>query len=284
MGTMSNPSHAAWQRLRKGAIAVALASVVASLAACGGNVSAGPPDTEPYPIDNQPGWKFVFGDNFETPAPLGTFLDKYGSKWGAYPFPYQDTSHEVRSDPGYYYPQKTLSVANGIMDAWMHYDAALGKYLVAAPIPKLPTMQYGKFILRLRSDDIAGYKVTPLLWPDSENGDDGEINLPEGTLNGADFKAFYHPEGGAKAGQAEFSTGVNSHQWHTFETDWSPGKVDLIVDGESIGSATNSVPSKPMHWVLQFETQIKKTPPPQSSQGHIQVDWVTAYTYDGPGK
>lgn len=250
------------------------------------NTPSSTPDPSPGTGDGQmpqgdlAGWRSAFAEEFTQDAPLGTFLDTY-TNFGAYPYPWTDTSRQVRSNPGYYHPEKTLSVAGGVLDAWLHYDSELGQYLVAAPTPNLPQMTYGRFAMRLRADTIPGYKIAPLLWPDSERWpDDGEINMPEGDLDGTPLSAFHHFARSA-GGQDWFSSGVNPNAWHVYETLWSPGKVEFLVDGRSIGSSTSYVPNKPMHWVLQMETQIESSAPSTSAQGHVQIDWVKAYQYAG---
>lgn len=242
------------------------------------NTPAVTPAPTSMPQGDLPGWKAVVGEEFTTDAALGTFLATY-QNFGAYPYPWTDTSRNVRSNPGYYHPEKTLSVSGGALDAWLHYDSELGRYLVAAPTPNLPQMTYGRFAMRLRADRIAGYKIAPLLWPDSERWpDDGEIDFPEGDLDGTSLKAFHH-YARSTGGQDVFDTRVDPTAWHVYETIWSPGRVEFLVDGQSIGSSTNYVPSTPMHWVLQMETEISSTAPPTSSSGHVQIDWVKAYTY-----
>lgn len=247
-------------------------------------VTSTPPTTAPVtppsttmPIGDLPGWKQVLAEDFTTAAPLGSFLSAY-SNMGAYPYPWTDTSRNVRSNPGYYHPAKTLSASGGVMDAWLHYDSALGRHVVAAVTPKLPTMTYGRFSLRMRADKIPGYKIAPLLWPDSESWpSDGEIDFPEGDLDGTALSAFSHyanPNGG----QDWFGTKVDPTQWHTYETLWSPGRIEFLVDGTSIGVSTTNVPSKAMHWVLQMETAITSTAPSTSAQGHVQIDWIKAYS------
>ncbi len=244
------------------------------------------------PVGDLPGWRSIFAEDFNADAALGSFPTTYANTMGGYPFPYTDTSRNTGTDnPGFYYPEKTLSAANGVMDAWLHYDPTVvhpswspgpgkvGAYLVAAPIPKLPTMTYGRFAVRLKADNIAGYKIAPLLWPDSDNWSEGEINFPEGDLDGSMLSAFNHYVG-APTQQDWFSAGVNASAWHTYETAWSPDKVEFFVDGVSIGSTTTRVSSTPMRWVLQMETQISSTRPPTSAQGHVQIDWVKAYSYN----
>ena len=67
--------------------------------------------------------------------------------------------------------------------------------------------------------------------------------------------------------------------WHTATTEWTPKGLTYYLDGRKLGTTTSGVPSTRMHWVLQVETQIGTPPPPDKSAGHIQVDWVSMYTY-----
>lgn len=257
---------------------VALAAITVTSGCGNGSAATGPS----LPASDRPGQEFVFYENFGTDAPLGTFLDQYGDRFTAYEDPAQDTSRLARGkDSGYYDSAKTLSAANGKLDSWLHYDQASGKYLVSALLPKLPTMTAGQFVLRMRADRIAGYKVVPLLWPDSEKWpDDGEVDFPEGKLDGSNWRAAMH-YASSTGGEENFDAGVDGSRWHTYEIDWSPGKVDFLVDGKSIGRSTDGVPDKPMHWVWQFETNTDGPPPPKSAQGHVQVDWAKVYRPTG---
>jgi len=63
--------------------------------------------------------------------------------------------------------------------------------------------------------------------------------------------------------------------------EWMPGHLSFLLDGKVIGESTTKVPHKPMHWVLQCETMLDPpTMPTPSAQSNIQVDWVTAYSFD----
>jgi hypothetical protein len=55
--------------------------------------------------------------------------------------------------------------------------------------------------------------------------------------------------------------------------------VTFSLDGMVIGRSTNTanIPSSPMHWVLQTETQLSGGAPSNSAAGSVQIDWVTAY-------
>ena len=235
------------------------------------------------PTGDLPGWSSILEQDFSNTATLGSFSNTYSSI-GSYPYPWTDTSHNVRSNPGYYHTDKVVSVANGVLNANLHYDSTLGQYLVAALQPQATkNMLYGRFSIRMRADVMPGYKVAPLLWPVSESWpDDGEIDFPEGDLDSAanTLDAFHH-YASANGGQASFDTKVKFTEWHTYETAWSPGKVEFFVDGKSIGSTTKLVPNKPMRWVLQLETSISSKAPATNVSGNVQIDWIKAYKYSG---
>ena len=223
------------------------------------------------PTGNLPGWTQVFAEDFTTAAPLGSFLASYGSRWGAYPSPWKDTSGH-----GVYNPGKTMSASGGMMDLWVHTES--GVHYVAAPQPKLPTMTYGRFSARFQADSTAGYKVAWLLWPDSGVWPaDGEVDFPEGDLN-SNMSAFAHfaSSGG---GQDAFTLPTTFAGWHTATINWTPGKLVFLLDGKIVGTSTKLVPSKPMHWVMQTETTLNGSVPSNSASGHVRVDWVTAYAY-----
>ena len=42
---------------------------------------------------------------------------------------------------------------------------------------------FGRFSVRFRSDPLPGYKAAWLLWPESDNWNEGEIDFPEGGLD-----------------------------------------------------------------------------------------------------
>ena len=227
--------------------------------------------TSTMPVGDLPGWHSVLAEDFNTNAPLGSFVNTYSNTVGAYPAGWKDTSKN-----GTYNPEKTLSVSNGVMDTWLHSEG--GQFLVNAATPKLPTMLYGRFAMRMKADQVPGYKIAPLLWPDSDSWNDGEIDFPEGDLNGSNFSAFTH-HAGAPQTQDWLSAGVNGDNWHTYEIAWSPGQVQYFVDGALKGTHTVAIPTKPMHWVLQFETQIGGGAPSASASGHVSIDWIKAYSY-----
>jgi len=225
------------------------------------------------PTGDLPGWRQIFREDFtDGDVPLGSWPAQYGDRWDAYPEPWRDTSGH-----GIYSPERVLSVKHGVLDMYLHTDE--GQPYVAAPEPKLRGVnrgqRYGRYSVRFRADPVPGYKVAWLLWPDSDQRRDGEIDFPEANLDST-IKAFAH-EADHGRGQERFTTDKTFAKWHIATTEWLPGRIRFILDGTVIGTATTKVPTEPMHWVLQTETQLDGPPPSPTASGHVQVDWVTAY-------
>ena len=244
---------------------------------------AGPmaPSGEPAPVGDLPGWRQIFADDFTTDVALGSFPAAVSARWSGYPHPWNDTSKN-----GTYWPEKVISIHDGVMDLYLHTDAN-GVHCVAAPYPLLPGasssngLAAGRYAIRFRADAVAGYKTAWLLWPDSEHWPtDGEIDFPEGDLTGT-ISGYMHRMNGTSGGdQDAYSTGATYPTWHTAVLEWRPDLSDLklFLDGALIGHSTSRVPSTPMHWVLQTETALTSTPPPASAAGHVEIDWVAVYT------
>jgi hypothetical protein len=237
------------------------------------------PSGQAMPVGDIPGWHQIFAENFTTNVPLGSFPAAVSNEWGVYPDGAKDTSKN-----GTYYPSKVVSIQNGIMNLYIHTEN--GVHMVAALEPKLPGavgqeggLLYGRYAIRFRSDPIPGYKTAWLLWPDSENWpQDGEMDFPEGGLDGG-MCAFMHHQGGTSGSdQDAYCTQIPYTSWHTAVIEWTPGRVNFILDGTVIGSSTNRIPNTPMHWVIQTETDLSSTPPSDNAAGNIQIAWVTAYT------
>lgn len=236
-------------------------------------LSSASPSGQPMPVGDLAGWHQIFTDDFTTPAALGSFPGSaYGAKWDAYHEGWSDTSGHGRYSPG-----RTLSATGGTLNIYLHTEN--GVHLVAAPFPKLPGgafgQTYGRYTVRFRSDAVAGYKTAWLLWPDTDDWNEGEIDFPEGGLNST-IDAFAHHKG-APQQQDAFSTNARYTSWHTATMEWSPGKVVFILDGATIGTSTTAVPSTPMHWVLQTETCLSSCVPSDSAAGTVQIDWVAVY-------
>jgi len=237
------------------------------------------------PTNDLADFTLLFNDDFNVDASAGQFLSKYPG-WRAYPNSYKDTS-----DHGTYEPN-IITCANSTLDMWIHYESSTGRYLCAAPEPRIngingPRGQtYGRYAFRWRVvAPIPGYKTAWLLWPDSNNSDEGEIDFPEGDLDGVDtIRAYSHDVQGVHSHNAfSKNTGVvyAGSGWHTGVIEWKPTGVTFWLDGTNLGTTPSlGTPVTPMHWVLQTETELgSSSPPPQSSSGHVQLDWVAVWDY-----
>jgi len=232
------------------------------------------------PVGNLPGWTQVFADNFTEHVPVGSFPAAVSAKWTAYPNGWHDTSGN-----GTYEPSKVVSIRNGVMNLYLHTQN--GIHMVSAPEPIIHGapgreggLLYGRYVVRFKADPVPGYKTAWLLWPDSGNWRDGEIDFPEGGLTGT-ISAFMHHKGNPNA-QDAYPTSATYGTWHTAVIQWTPRAVTFVLDGRVIGTSTNSanIPSTPMHWVLQTETQLSGGPPANSAAGNVQIDWVTVYKHN----
>jgi beta-glucanase (GH16 family) len=233
------------------------------------------PSGQAMPTGDLTGWQQVFADDFTTDVPLGQFPSAVSTKWTAYADGWKDTSKNGR-----YSPSKVLSVGSGVLNMYLHTEN--GVHMVAAPQPKLNGpgrsggLLYGRYAVRYKADPLPGYKAAWLLWPDSNDWTDGEIDFPEGNLDRKTY-AFMHHRGTPTA-QDAFATTAGFDAWHTAVTEWTPQSVKFYLDGVLVGSTANTamIPNTPMHWVLQTETALNSVPA-DSAAGNVQVDWVAAY-------
>lgn len=225
------------------------------------------------PVGDLPGWKQVFADDFTTPVAPGGFPGPYSAKWLSYSgFP--DTSHKG------WYDQKIISAHDGVLDLNLHTEN--GVALGAAPLPLVNGapygsqngQTYGRFSVRMKSDALPGYGLGFLLWPDSGVWNDGEIDFPEGGLDDVPH-AFNHCHTDP-AQNCYLTSGLTKYtDWHTYTVDWTPTKITYLIDGTEIGSTTDNIPTKSLHWVMQVAT-TGVTPDP-SIAGHLLIDWATVY-------
>jgi hypothetical protein len=276
--TATNAAGAASQRSALSAVAVA---------------SAPSPSGVPIPLGDLPGWQQIFTDDFATSVPLGGFsnCDAYWhqcfglpsdvrAKWFAFPDGWKD------SYVGTYMPSKVMSIQSGLMNLYLHSEN--GVRLVSAPQPIIPGgsgsqggLLYGRYAIRFRADQLAGYKTSWMLWPDSEVWPrDGEIDFPEGDLAGTQWStmyAFVHHQGAtSNSDQDWYGSGVPYGNWHTAIIEWLPSRVTFILDGQTIGTSTSRIPNTPMHWVLQTPTTASFLAA-LSTAGNVQIDWVAVW-------
>lgn len=227
-----------------------------------------------------PGWKYIFGDSFDTNAASGQFLSKY-QNWDAYKTGWPDTSKRGM------YDTNQLSVQNGALNIGMSTGSD-GKPRTAVPMPLINgrnasdkvNQTYGRYEVRFRSDAIEGYKTAFLLWPESEVWPrDGEIDFPEGNVNST-IAAFAHRQNGTSGGDQDvFSTKSTYTSWHTATIEWSPKVLRFLLDGKVVGETKERIPNTPMRWVLQTETCLDGCDIPADAAGKVQIDHVKVWKY-----
>jgi hypothetical protein len=237
--------------------------------------------TSSMPTGNLAGWRQTAAQDFSTPAALGQVGAVYGADMRGYSdFP--DTSKH-----GTYTPDSVLSVSNGVLDYYLHTEGGVPR--VATPIPfGYAGQTYGRYSIRFRSDYLPGYKIAFLLWPSSDNWNEGEIDWPEGSLNGKMSPASAIKGSLDSTWNMSFDSvsprswsATDSSTWHVATTEWTPGKIKWFWDGVLVAqtSIADGVPTTMFRWTLQAETEIGAATPAATTSGHLQVDWAVQYAY-----
>ncbi len=233
------------------------------------------------PTGDIPGWRQTYAQDFNTPAALGRVGQVYGQELRGY------SGHADTSGNGTYSPDLVLSASGGKLDFFLH--TAGGKPRVAAVLPfGYDGQKYGRYSIRFRSDPLPGYKIAFMLWPTSNDWNEGEIDWPEGNLNGH-MLATSRVKGSLEDGVMDVDPPVHrysptdSSDWHVATTEWSPGKIKWFWDGELVSETTlrSGVPNTNFRWTLQAETEVGDgaTRPSGQVAGHLQVDWAVQYAY-----
>lgn len=244
--------------------------------------TSGGPSGEAMPVGDLPGWKQIFTEDFRTDVPVGSFPGTaYDAKWDVYLDGWPDTAGKNGRNSGYN-PSKVVSVKNGVLNKYLHVEG--GRQMSAALLPVLPGRTssragqlYGKYTIRFKSDPLAGWKTAWLLWPDSNiSPRDGEIDFPEGALNGTMNAYMHHQDATVSGDQDAFTTTARYTAWHTASIEWGPSEVTFILDGTVIGRTSHRIPNTPMHYVIQTEACLNGCPIP-TVYGNLQIDWVVIY-------
>lgn len=231
----------------------------------------------------------IFTDDFATTKPAGFGTPSNNDpKWTGYHFALGSTGNDS-SKRGYYRAEQG-QVRNGYLDITV--QTIDGKPRVWAPIPKVNGNNswphngqlYGRYAMAIRTDNLPRYKIAALLWPDSGDWAEGEIDFPEGDFDG-NIGGFSHNTTGNPSANcmiAPTTTRFDSG-WHEAVIEWKPGSLQYFLDGVMVGSTTaaNCVPTKPMHYVLQVETSIGGAAPNPATAGSVRIDNVRIWDYVG---
>jgi beta-glucanase (GH16 family) len=142
---------------------------------------------------------------------------------------------------------------------------------------------YGRWEFRARTDKGRGRGAAILLWPQTENKDDGELDMmevPREDRSQAHFVIHYSAQNKLAGNKVsgDFS------QWHTFAMDWLPDRITWYVDGVKQFETfdKNVIPKVPMHMTIQldmgpFEEWIPAPDHTTPAEVSLEVDWVKIF-------
>lgn len=229
------------------------------------------------PRADLPGWRHVFADDFSTDIGAGSFPAATRGRWGAYGDGWVDSSRRGR------YQGSAIHVDDGTLRLPLRTVNGVPRVAAAYPIvPGAPGRNggqvHGRFAIRVRADPIPGYKFVSVLWPDSGRWPhDGEIDFPEGDLNG-EIMAFTHRQGAVVGSDQDwFRVPARWNDFHTYVIEWTSTSVTYLLDGRVIGRSTQRLPTALMYWVLQAETSLQQAVIPAWASGEVEVDWVSIW-------
>jgi beta-glucanase (GH16 family) len=223
-----------------------------------------------------PGWRLVWNEEFS-----GTALNT--SRWFR-----ENIAWPYNNELQYYLPQQA-TVAGGRLDIKAEQRFFGGRNYVSARINTRPsfTQQYGRFEARMRVPAGQGYWPAFWLLPETDQWPP-EIDIMEtvGSLPSTVYMTHHWGtvsnvmSNGITWAGPDFTAG-----YHRFAVEWSPSRVDWIVDGVVRFSTTGNFPHEPMYIILNMAVggnlpgnPNASTPFPRSTL----VDWVRVYWRDTP--
>lgn len=227
-------------------------------------------------VSNGTTWTPTLSEDFLHDAATGDVLTAYPSM-SAYPGGRDTSGH------GTYAPHRVLSVHDSVLD--FHLRTVGDRHLVSAVLPDdyRPHL-YGRVQLRYRASTTRGYKFVALLWPSSDEWNDGEIDWPEGDLDARVRPAsamvgslgFWSRKMRFLPARERFAP-TDQTAFHVATTEWTPDAIRFYWDDDLIAEVNAGIPTTPMRVTLQAETWIDHGAPPDDAEGHIEVDWIVVY-------
>lgn len=196
-----------------------------------------------------------FFEGFDRTAAVGQVDSLYPESWQPYP----------NGTSGKYYSDDIVSVHGGNMDVYF------GQKKGAAGTFGTRDGSWGHvggtFSIRAKQVGSASEGIAVMLWPTSDVWGDGEIDFPEGKLNG-DAHVFHHK---VSPNDPQESYGYNLGNtwgtWHTYTAVWVKGvSVKYYVDDVLKFTVTKDVPTTAHRFMFQTGNAGRG--------GHLIIDWV----------
>ncbi|CAH2604129.1 Family 16 glycosylhydrolase [Rhodovastum atsumiense] len=150
------------------------------------------------------------------------------------------------------------------------------------------SITYGRVEIRAKvSQELDGTGPVFLLWPTPPHTWPPEIDILE-TPRGDGMSTVHWAGASGEDQYRPHQFDIDYSQWHTYTTDWTPGKISFYVDGSLIHTVTQHVPSIPMSVAVQGNVgaaseQWYGGSPNHSGVNHvdIQVDYVSMAQWTG---
>ena len=211
---------------------------------------------------NVPGWRLTYSTDFP-----GNSLP---SNWGAY-------SGQPGSDPDGKWDPANVAVSGGELHFYASNGATGGVSFGGNP------QTYGMYQVRMKGDYEPGINISDilLLWPDS-NVWPPEIDFFEDSGGDrSNYLATVHPgPNGQNSNQVHVNVNNNNAtQWHTYGVQWTPSTITFTVDGQSVGSVSQSDTGSWPNIAMNLDIQSQNLGPAQPANGTetMTVAWVAEY-------
>jgi hypothetical protein len=162
------------------------------------------------------------------------------------------------------------SAANSIVTL----TGASGGLTAGGVVQTIPSVQYGRWEVRMQVEGQSCWRPVLLLWPTAENWPvGGEVDFAEfGSDNINEVNFFLHY--GADNSQTHGSKEVDGTQWNNFAVEWTSAGIRGYVNGEQFFEDTDAshMPPGPMHPTIQLDASTGC-----NGDTKMNVDWMKYY-------
>lgn len=217
-------------------------------------------------------WALVWSDEFD-----GAAID--ASKWNV-----QDAAISNNNELQYYTPG-SATVADGVLTIRAERRPIEGRDFASSLIDTRGkfAQAFGRFECRAKLP--RGRGIWPAFWMLPEAGGwPPEIDIMENL--GHEPRRIHCTQHWGEAWPRNQSTGAHfdgpdfSEDFHVFCVEWSPERIDWLIDGERVASSTSHIPLEPFYLVVNLAVGGHWPGDPDATTEfpqELRVDWVRAY-------